>query len=116
MRKAVQLAQDAGLIVIKTLHDALYIMFDSDDLQAMETLRRCMHEAFVWYFPEAIKEKAKLIRMEGKAWGLDLEEGEITVGNDFKIETQKYFVDKRAKKQYDSFSKFFTTNLNLDLL
>lgn len=116
MRKAVQLAQDAGLNVIFTLHDCLYIMFDSNDLSAMDTLRKCMKEAFMFYYEGADREKAALIRMDGKAWSLDFEDGEIVTKDNFKIETQKIFVDKRAKKQYDVFSKYFYNELNLDLL
>lgn len=116
MRKAVQLAQDAGLTVIFTLHDALYIMFDSDDLGAMDTLKRCMKEAFVFYYDDSLKEKASLIRMDGKAWSLDYEDGEMITKDNFKIEVQKIFVDKRSKKQYDVFSKYFKTELNLELL
>jgi hypothetical protein len=116
MRKAVQLAQDAGLNVIFTLHDALYIMFDSDDLGAMDTLKKCMKEAFVFYYEDNLKDKASLIRMDGKAWSLDYEDGEMITKDNFKIEAQKIFVDKRSKKQYDVFSKYFTTELNLNLL
>jgi hypothetical protein len=116
MRKAVQLAQDAGLQVTHTLHDALYIMFKSDDLGAMDTLRKCMFEAFCFYFTGASKEKAKLIRMDGKVWSQDYEDGEIITKENFVLEKQKIFVDKRAKKQYSQFSKFFKTNLNLELL
>ena len=116
MRKAVQLAQDAGLNVIFTLHDALYIMFKSDDLEAMDTLKRCMFEAFIYYFDDKAKENAKLIRMDGKVWSLDYQDGEMITKDNFKVESQKYFVDKRSKKQYDQFSKYFQNNLNLELL
>jgi len=116
MRRAVQLAQDAGLDVIKTLHDALYIMFKSDDLGAMDTLKRCMYEAFIYYFDEKSKANAGLIRMDGKVWSLDYEDGEMITKENFKLESQKYFVDKRSTKQYNQFSKFFLNNLNLELL
>jgi len=116
MRKAVQLAQDAGLDVIFTLHDALYIMFKSDDLAAMDTLKRCMYEAFLFYFDEKSKASAGLIRMDGKVWSLDYEDGEMITKENFKLESQKYFVDKRSKKQYTQFSKYFLNNLNLELL
>jgi len=116
MRKAVQLAQDCGLDVIFTLLDAFYIMFDSDDLSAMDTLRWCMKEAFMFYYEGKDKEDASLIRVDGKAWSLDFEDGEMITKENFKIETQKIFVDKRSKKQYDVFAKYFTTELNLELL
>jgi hypothetical protein len=116
MRKAVQLAQDAGLDVIFTLHDALYIMFKSDDLEAMDTLKRCMHEAFLFYFSDRQKVAASLIRMDGKVWSLDYQDGEMITKGNFKLESQKYFVDKRSKKQYSQFSRYFKQNLNLELL
>jgi hypothetical protein len=116
MRKAVQLAQDEGLDVIFTLHDALYIMFDSNNIEAMSVLRRCMKEAFIYYYEGELREKASLIRMDGKVWSLDYEDGEMITKDNFKIESQKIFVDKRSKKQYDVFSKYFTTELNLELL
>ena len=116
MRKAVQLAQDAGLDVIFTLHDALYIMFDSDNIEAMITLKRCMKDAFTFYYSGELQQKASMIRMDGKVWSLDYEDVEIITKDNFKLESQKVFVDKRSKKQYDVFSKFFTTELNLELL
>ena len=116
MRKAVQLAQDAGLDVIMTLHDALYIMFDSNDLTAMDTLRDCMLEAFYFYFTGKAKEESKLIRVDGKVWSQDYEDGEIITKENFKLEVQKYFVDGRAKAQYSSFSRYFKNKLDLDLL
>ena len=116
MRKAVQLAQDAGLNVIFTLHDALYIMFKSDDLESMDTLKRCMHEAFIFYFNDGQKKSAGLIRMDGKVWSEDYQDGEMTTKDNFVVESQKYFVDKRAKKQYSQFSRYFKQNLNLELL
>lgn len=116
MRKAVQLAQDAGLDVIFTLHDALYIMFDSNDLSAMDVLKRCMHEAFVFYYEGKEKENASLIRMDGKVWSGDYQEGEMITKENFKLDSQKIFVDKRSKKQYDVFNKYFTTELSLELL
>lgn len=116
MRKAVQLAQDAGLKVIFTLHDALYIMFKSDDLESMDTLKKCMYEAFIFYFNEEQKKSASLIRMDGKVWSEDYQDGEMTTKDNFVVESQKYFVDKRAKKQYSQFSRYFKQNLNLELL
>ena len=115
MRKAVQLAQDAGLNVIKTLHDALYIMFPSNDIGAMHVLKQCMHKAFVFYFPEKDKESAALIRMEGKVWSLDYDDKGYNAF-EFSLESQNIFVDPRAKKQYAQFNRFFKTKLDHDLL
>jgi len=116
MRKAVQLAQDAGLKVIFTLHDQLFIMFKSEDIKSMDTLKECMYEAFIYYFEGEAKEAAKLIRVDGKIWSQDYEDGEITTKDNFKLEVQKHFIDKRAKKQHNQFSRYFENSLNLDLL
>lgn len=114
MRKAVQLAQDAGLNVIMTLHDALYIMFPKDNLKHMTILKNCMYEAFIFYFNERDKEYAKLIRMDGKVWGMDTE-GQIDI-NGWTVDSQNIFVDPRAKKQYAQLNRFFKHKLDLDLL
>lgn len=116
MRKAVQLAQDAGLTVIKTLHDQLFIMFDESDLSAMDTLRECMYEAFIFYFPERDKENAKLIRMDAKVWSDSYKDGEIKTPKGFSLECQRRYIDKRAKKQHEQFSRFFEQDLHLELL
>jgi len=116
MRKAVQLAQDAGLNVIKTLHDQLFIMFPKDDMSSMDTLKKCMYEAFIFYFKGNTKEDAKLIRMEGKVWSLDYEDGEIITKEGFPLEVQKNYIDKRAKNQYRQFNSFFKNKLDHDLL
>lgn len=116
MRKAVQLAQDNGLNVIQTLHDALYIMFPKDDFKAMDTLKQCMYLAFHFYFKDKAKEQAKLIRMDMKAWSLEYEDSEIITNKGNKLSLQKVFVDERAKKQYSQFEKFFKQKNDLDLL
>ena len=114
MRKAVQLAQDAGLDVIQTLHDALYIMFPKDDLDKIDILKRCMKEAFVWYFNG--DPRASVIRMDCKAWSLDYEPSEIVTNGENKVQLQKIFVDSRAKNQFNEFEKYFKQSTNLDLL
>lgn len=117
MRKAVQLAQDKGLNIIFTLHDALYIMSLLENIQSdMDTLRECMKEAFVFYFQGEAKELANNIRMDGKVWGPSFSGGQVVTTKGFKLETSKYHIDKRAKAEYDLFSKFFTTSPGLDLI
>jgi hypothetical protein len=78
MRKAVALAQDAGLDVILTLHDALYIEFDEGHLKsAMNTLADCMWSAFSHYFKNT--ERAD-IGLDGNAWSSSYSDGEVDVG------------------------------------
>jgi hypothetical protein len=116
MRKAVQLAQDAGLNIIMTLHDALYIMFKKDDLGSMDLLKKCMHDAFVFYFPADKKLDASCIRSDMKAWSLEYEPCETITKEGNKIQLQKVFIDERAKNQFNSFEKYFRQSNNLDLL
>lgn len=116
IRKAIQLAQDAGLKVVFPLHDALYIIFKSDDYQAMDALKKCMTEAFIFYFKEKDKELANLIRVDGKAWSPDYEDGEFITKSNFVVKTSKYHIDGRSKEEYNQYSKYFTSSPNIELL
>lgn len=117
MRKAVALAQDKGLDVIFTLHDAIYIMSKSENiLKDMDILSDCMKDAFVFYFFDDQKESARLIRLDGKVWGPDMQEGEMITNKNFKLESSKYHIDKRAKTEYDLFSRYFVESPSIELL
>jgi DNA polymerase I-like protein with 3'-5' exonuclease and polymerase domains len=117
MRKAVALAQDAGLNIIFTLHDALYIMEKSEYIKdAMDLLAKCMKEAFIFYFKEDQKKHAALIRLDGKVWGPDMEEGEIITKMNFKLDSSKLHIDNRAKSEYDRFHRFFHESPNIEML
>lgn len=116
MRKAVAFAQDRGLVILQTLHDALYIMSPVEKIQEdMDTLKQCMWEAFIFFFEGQAKEYAKMIRMDGKIWGPDLEEGQVVTNKGFKLESSKIHIDPRSKEEYNIFSKYFFTNPSLDL-
>jgi hypothetical protein len=116
MRKAVQLCQDRGLTVIFTLHDALYIMIDVEDLDSIDIFRASMYEAFIHYFDGQMKEDAKLIRMDAKMWGPDIPKGTIYTPCLFEVETSEIHIDKRAKEEYDLYNKHFLTNNSAYLL
>lgn len=117
MRKAVALAQDKGLKIIFSLHDALYIMSKHEDIaKDLDTLGECMREAFCFYFSGKAKEDAKLIRLDFKAWGPGFKEDiEIISEMKNKINCSTYHIDQRAKEEYNLFSKYFFTNPSLDL-
>jgi len=114
MRKAVALCQDAGLDVIMTLHDALYIECDLGDWAAADCFAKCMKQAFISYFPN--NKNAGLIRMDGEIWSEEFEtEREAKIGEvTFRIE--KLHIDERAAEDYKVFNKYFKNNPNLDLL
>lgn len=106
MRKAVEFCHEAGLKVIFTLHDAVYIEYDSNDLSAIDTLRDCMHRAFVHYFDN--KEDAGIIRLDGKCWSPDYEDdSELITPKGLAIDCSKIFVDERAGSEYEQFSGYF---------
>ena len=117
MRKAVALAQDAGLNIIFTLHDALYIMAKSDQIaDSMDTLKDCMIKAFCHFFEGKSKEDAALIRVDGKIWGPEINDGQVVTNTGFVLESSKYHIDKRSQSEYDIFSKYFFDSPKLDIL
>lgn len=108
LRRAIQLAQDAGLTVILPLHDALYIEFDSDDLSAVDTLEKCMRDAFAWYFKGETREKAhKMIRLDADIWSPDYEVGEFETPGGIKGKKSPIYIDERSGNEYKTFSKYF---------
>jgi len=115
MRKAVQLAQDRGLDVIYTLHDAIYIEHDSSTYNPSRLLAICMDEAFRFYFPDELK-KVATVRLDADIWSPDYDDGAEYVENDYKtyygvyslpIKLQQTYIDERARDDYDRFSKYF---------
>ena len=116
MRKAVALAQDSGLDVIFTLHDALYIEADVDDLDAVDRLGVCMDEAFRYYFSDEMKEFAQC-RMDPAIWGPDLKDGDY-FHSELMGETPLYstYIDPRSKDEYLKFKKYFTPQHELGAL
>ena len=115
MRKAVALAQDKGLKVIFTLHDAIYIEYELENnliksLEAVDTLKECMIEAFIFYFKGTPAEsRANLIRLDGKTWSPNFN-GDIKLKTPkgLVLETQNIYVDKRSKSEYEQFKKYLT--------
>lgn len=108
LRKAVQLCQDAGLKVIIPLHDALYCEIPSSEPQLIDTMSRCMRDAFAFYFEGNLNTLAHdLIRLDIDVWGPDCEEGYSTtpLGNNYK--SQKIYIDPRSKSEYEQFNKYF---------
>jgi hypothetical protein len=108
LRKAVELCVERGLKPIITLHDALYIEYDSDDLGALDTFHECMKDAFVFYFPEKEKHNAAKIKMDPFAWSPDYEaDSFLTTPAGRKIPVSNLYIDERAESEYKQFSKYF---------
>lgn len=112
MREAVRLAQDAGLDVIFTLHDALYIEFDSWDYDAPKILGECMQKAF-----QNCMNTDKEIRLDYDIWSPDyagrIEETkrEVKSHTDIDMEVKDKYIDPRGKKEYENFKQYFTKEI-----
>jgi hypothetical protein len=126
MRRAVALAQDAGLDVIFTLHDAIYIEYDFGDLGAIDTLKSCMEQAFIEQFEGEWKEHAKCIRVDPQTWAIGyddpkLEDGNIvyqtvTTPKGLKVAASSYFYDARAAKDFDMIRRYMFESSGQELL
>ena len=91
-------------------------MYRVGDEGQMEVLRECMYEAFIHYFSGWQREWAMKIRLEGKAWSNQYEDGEFVTKSNFVVKTSRMHIDNRAQTEYDAFSKFFLNNSGTDLL
>lgn len=108
MRKAVEFCEDAGLEVIVTLHDALYIEIDSRDLGAIDTFVDCMRRGFAHYFPDEIKDVASKIKMDVFVWGPDFQkDSTVTTPGGREVDCTDIYCDERAIEEFNQFSKFF---------
>lgn len=112
MREAVRMAQDKGLDVIFTLHDALYIEYDSDDYSAPKILAECMQKAF-----QMVMNTDRKIGLDIDCWSLDyidkfegIKELYNSVGVDCSV--KGHYIDPRGKKEYENFKQYFTNELS----
>jgi DNA polymerase I len=114
MREADLLCHEHSLYSPFTLHDALYIEIDANDLKAIDTFIWCMREGFARFFPDQL-EIAKQIRLDVYAWSPDYDEDStlITPGSKV-IDCSNVYIDSRAEKEYELFSKYFD-DLSMDL-
>jgi hypothetical protein len=114
MRKAVDIAVEKGVQVVKTLHDAIYIIYDIGDEKQILKLRDAMIEAMGFYFTGRLKEMAMKIKLDPFAWSPDYSEGEMDVEG-WKVPTSPLYIDERAIGEYKQFSKYFEDS-DADLL
>lgn len=83
LRRAVMYAQQAGLVVVSPLHDALYIQHRVGDTAAVDTLIKCMNQAFRDFY-------GRDIRMEAKTWTND-----------------QIFIEGKGKRYYNRLKEYF---------
>lgn len=117
MRKAVALAQDKGLDVIYTLHDAVYIECDFNNyMDSARMLAECMDEAFRFYFEEETWDKAT-VRLDADVWSPSFDPDVRKFSIDYTganfcdyvmpVKCQQVYIDERSQDDYDKFSQYF---------
>lgn len=118
MRRAVKLCQDAGIRINYTLHDALYIIFPSHDLEILDKVAKLMKEAFKWPYIGSPVEKDMDVGIDIKIWSQDYpeEEIEIKTPDGYKVLRQRIHVDKRSVTEYEKFKKYFNRQQLTDLI
>jgi len=111
MRVAVSLAQDRGLKVIFTLHDALYIECPTNEVcESLNGLWECMDEAVRHYFKDTNMEQFANCRMDPTIWGPDWND-KVSIMTDLgKVTPYSVYIDPRAEKEYHQFKKYFKFN------
>lgn len=111
LRRMVRYLQQAGLDVIKTLHDAGYCEMDTGDWKATDLMALEMQRAFRDCFDWSPVRSFANIRVDVNAWGDSLEDGYTTTPSGIKVKTQKIYIDGRSIEEYKKFSKYFDNDL-----
>ena len=102
MRKSVGYAQDDYLNVIFTLHDALYVEYDSKDIDTViERLKSAMDKGFKFYFSDRMKKRANC-RMDVFTWSLDFKNKPHKT-----YPTSDKYIDKKSESDYKKYRKYF---------
>lgn len=116
LRYSVKRAQEAGLIVPQTLHDALYILFEIGDMGAIDTLMKAMDQGFKDYYEGHPLQKYANVGLDPQIWSPELEDGEAVTPNGVIVPSQSIYIDGRSKSEYKEFSKYFKTIDAMEIL
>ncbi len=114
LREMVTTLQDLNLDLNRTLHDAGYIEIDWGDWDKMDVFYQAMYDSFYnSYKGHPLQEHAR-IRLDIEAWGPDFAElvndkGHyiLTTPAGLEVPCQEIYIDGRATKEYEYFSKYF---------
>jgi len=116
MREFVKKAQNAGLAVTMTLHDAGYIECNTAAVEgSTEILAWCMTEAFKKYFVGTPVEEHAVCRLDPAAWGPDFN-GESVETSMGEMKLHNKYIDTRRFEDYKRYRKYFVPKEELDLL
>jgi len=118
MREAVALAQNAGLVIPWTLHDALYLKYRIGEESKIDELSYYMKQAFKTPYLGTSIESQMNVGIDVKVWSPEYpgEDGELVTPGGIKCLRQQVYVDKRAKEEYKKFEKYFYKNTILELI
>jgi hypothetical protein len=127
MREAVDQCDALGIQIMKTNHDALYMLGRvGKDEHKIKLMADGMRAAFVKYSPEHLKPYAEQIRLDPFAWGPDFTEDNKNLivekkknkkgeeetnlfidSNGWKVPCSDLYIDDRAIDDYERFKKYF---------
>lgn len=109
MREAVDRAVKNNCTVIFTLHDAIYIEDEIGNEFKIETLAKCMQEAFRRYSPKKHRHTAVKIKLDPFAWSPSYEKDSgFTLRHGLYVPCSNLYIDERAAADYERFSKYFS--------
>jgi hypothetical protein len=110
MRRAVALAQDAGLNVLMTVHDSLTIEYKSEDVGAVAMLKKCMVDAF----EEVMSPYGMTIpvRVDLEAWSKDYKNGHPDL-KDCTFSEEN--ISAKGKLDLERYRKFFDQKVLTDI-
>jgi len=117
MRKGVALAQDEGLDVIFTLHDALYVECRTDLVKhTVNELAYAMDEAMTFYMRDTPMDKYANCRLDPKVWGPDWD-GVMKVNTDLgEVIPTPVLIEEKGAEEYKKFRKYFVHSDEMSLL
>lgn len=106
MRDAVRRCYLNNINVIFTLHDALYIEFESQRLDRITALMAYMQEAYHASF-RGLPGIGKVpdIRLEGYCWSKDYERNTPSLPN---VSFMSEYIDDKGREDYERYKQFFT--------
>lgn len=117
MRKGVALAQDEGLDIIFTLHDALYAECRTDQVQhTVNELAHAMKEAMQFYFRDTPMERYANCRLDPKVWGPDWD-GVMKVSTDIgEVIPTPILIEDKGVEEYKKYRKYFVPSEEMEIL
>ena len=116
LRYSIKRAQEAGLDVPQSLHDALYILYPIGEYGYIDKLMKAMDQGFRDYYKGHPLEEYARVGLDPNTWSMEYEDGEVETPEGVKVKVQKIYIDGRGAEEYKNFSQYFHTLEDLELL